>query len=436
MRVRPSSLILVLCVCAAVSSEERGTIKGTLVDENGTPVANAQVFLIASSPAIHRVIQVYGTDREGQFVIDNVRFGAYTVFAGKQDLGYPVMPGQFYGVDGFPVVNLKPGLPTVAVTIHLPPTAGAIQSISVIDATTGQKLESAAITLRRVADPDAFIQTSTTVKPILIPSNTEVSIQITASGYKAWPPSKGDPKAAGRMRLEPGQALKMDVKLQPVGSQADSVALFSPGVLTPKPAPATYARSPILAGEVKLFIVTADDISVPLEQLADQYKVPIGFEASPQITGSRNRPPVRIDVEAGTVRDVLNAIVAADPAYTWAESSSGVESIFPKDRPSSLLDVVVTNLSLDSVYRDDAVKALLSSPEVQRWMDQAGVSRREIAGTISKPSSVGPIIYHLKLPDLSVRKILDTILIATGSHYWTYSRYGDRGEFVSVRMED
>jgi hypothetical protein len=377
------------------------------------------------------------TNNEGRCTITNVPWGEYRVFAGKESEGYPDAPFPIYGVNACPIVKLQPASPSANAAIRLSPKAGAIEPISVIDAITGEGLRSAAITIRLVGNPEDDVGTSTLSYPIMVPSDRDVSVQVTASGYKPWPPKEREKE--GQIRLKPEQAVELDVKIAPEGSVAESSGGFRPSVLAWRnliPAPAPTPASKILSSAVDSFVVTADDISVPIEELVKRYRVQIGFAALPRGRGRSRRESLRIDVKAGTVRDVLNAVVVADPAYTWEEAEQGVINVFPREHVGSLPDVVVKSYSDANVYRDGAINDLIKTPEVQRWMKETDASRRDQVNATSQSSS-GEIIYRFAMgQNSSVRSILNRILSATNSRYWKYYRDGDRNQFFVLTMSD
>ncbi len=422
MRSKLIMFLITVCVCAAARAETRGVIRGIVLDSEGKPVAKARVLASEVRFTLHRVLQFHEADSEGRFSIDNLRLGTYLVSAGKEDEGYPEMPSGFYGYARFPSVVLQPDSLSATVTIHLLPKAGAIGPVFVADALTGEQVTSAAITLSRLDAPNSSLGASATQPSILVPSNVDVSIEITASGYKPWP-RKGGRKDEGHIRLKPEQAVKLDVKLAPEGSTANNVGVFSPAPYTPGSnivKRAAEPGNPVLSAPVEDFIVAANDISAPLKELARRYRVSIGFQASPEAMQVEQPVRVRIDIRKGTVRDVLNAITAADPAYAWEESSFGAIAVFPKDRPSSLLDVLVSKYSVANVGPQEAINELLKTPEVQRWMVRAAVRYEHPKGAATQPTSGSGIIFRMDLKNAQVRSILNAIATSSRSNLWVY----------------
>jgi len=109
------------------------------------------------------------------------------VLAGNESSGYPDPKLAFYSNFDVPTVTLAPAFPNASVTIKLPPKGGVLEIVAVLDAVTKRKIDSASIILRRVSNPTLFISTSATTGRILIPSLTDVTIEVTAPGYRSWP---------------------------------------------------------------------------------------------------------------------------------------------------------------------------------------------------------------------------------------------------------
>ncbi|MCC6227838.1 MAG: carboxypeptidase regulatory-like domain-containing protein [Phycisphaerales bacterium] len=80
---------------SAVAQPALGKIVGTVVDADGTPVADARVVLKHGE----KIIAHARTNAEGHFVFRDVRPGRYHLEAGKQGMGRghalaPVHPGE------------------------------------------------------------------------------------------------------------------------------------------------------------------------------------------------------------------------------------------------------------------------------------------------------------------------------------------------------
>jgi hypothetical protein len=192
-----------------------GTVRGTVIDELGQPISGADVQVDAiGGPPRSTPVRYVQTDESGRFLIGDLELGAYKVFAMKEKAGYPNMAFAFYSNHVFPTVNLIPERPTADVVIKLGPKAGVLDLATITDAATGKGIDSATIILRRVLHPDLSISTSASLGRVLVPPMTDVSVEVTAEGYKPWP-RVGVEGNQGRIRLGPGEALKLQIQLEP-----------------------------------------------------------------------------------------------------------------------------------------------------------------------------------------------------------------------------
>ncbi|SRR5579884_243323 len=191
-------------------SSAPGAISGIVLNEKGQPVPVALVNVDAGEPTIS-AIRYYLTDKKGHFAIEHLPLGNYKVFAQKESDGYPDLSWAFYSNNVFPVVSLTKSSPKVVVTVQIGPPCGVLH-YSATDASTGRAID-AAITLRRASNPKLFIGGSNISNQILVPSLTDVLLQITAKGYKSWPPET-EKATLGIINLKPHEIYNLNVKLQ------------------------------------------------------------------------------------------------------------------------------------------------------------------------------------------------------------------------------
>jgi hypothetical protein len=200
--------------CLSLWAQSGGSVKGVVVDETGKPLAGAEVHIAEKKSFVgHRLIQIYETNNDGRFLIDNVSWGTYVVMVGKEDAGYPDTKLAFYSNLAAPTVILAPESPSADVIVKIGPKAGVLDLDPVTDVVTGKKIDSATITLRRTQNPDLFLTTSAAGGRLLVPSRTDVTIEIAAPTYKPWP-LDGE-KSEGQMRLLPQEVRKLQVRLHP-----------------------------------------------------------------------------------------------------------------------------------------------------------------------------------------------------------------------------
>jgi len=212
--VRNKIACLLALACATALAQNSGTVGGVVLDENSKPVSHAQVHIAEAKPFVgHRLLKFHETNDEGRFQMENVPWGTYVVMVGKEDAGYADTKLAFYSNLGAPTVTLAPSSPTANVTLKLSPKAGVLEIQTVTDTVTGAEVGPAAVRLQRIGTP-FFIYTSAPGAHLLVPSMTDVSVEVTAPGYKPWP-AYGGGSFSGRIRLRPQEVLKLDVQLQP-----------------------------------------------------------------------------------------------------------------------------------------------------------------------------------------------------------------------------
>lgn len=185
-----------------------GSISGMVVDERGAPVAGAKVNVVETHTPVLKAIRYFDTDERGAFMIRDLPFGDYRVFAMKREAGYPDMGAAFYSNDVFPTALLSEKNPAAYVVVQLAAKAGIVKG-TVTDAVTQKAVSSPSLLLRRAADPKKFLSKSAKAKyEIQVPSDAPVLFEVSAPGYQNW-------RYRGELRLKPEETIEIDVQLMP-----------------------------------------------------------------------------------------------------------------------------------------------------------------------------------------------------------------------------
>jgi hypothetical protein len=178
------------------------------------------------------------------------------------------------------------------------------------------------------------------------------------------------------------------------------------------------------------FIEHDCNIHQVLSDLADTYEVPIGFEESTAFDG-RPTPSIRIDIKSGTIQDVLNLLVNADPRYEW-KTVNGVINVYPKLKQDNVLDVVIPSFKADTHSKASLREAIADLPQVKARMRKLGVRplQFQFGGMVGAPYA--RIVLSMK--NSSLREILNEISKQTAEHYWIVNRFGKKHEFLIVNF--
>ncbi|HET9697241.1 MAG TPA: carboxypeptidase-like regulatory domain-containing protein [Terriglobales bacterium] len=211
-------VLMLLCSAFVISQaqDSHGIIRGTVLDEAGSPVQNAYVAAdMMADGKIAQELKTY-TDSTGQFVLEGLPLGEYQVSAQKEEDGYlSTRPNVFQ--HNKPVeVRLTPDNDSDSVTIHFSPK-GAFVTGTVRDSKTGARV-AAEITLKP-ENGDGLLGTGTNGKEnfrLAVPANAGFTILISAPGYQNWVyRDEANPEQPGVLRLDSGSEKKLDVRLVP-----------------------------------------------------------------------------------------------------------------------------------------------------------------------------------------------------------------------------
>jgi hypothetical protein len=190
-------------------------------------------------------------------------------------------------------------------------------------------------------------------------------------------------------------------------------------------APSAMCQQPSPSPTPPLRIVRFNGAMAPfVAAIAQAYGTTIGLE----IDTAEPNPNLEIAVDDATIEDVLNAVVKFKPNYSWSKSVNAF-ALFPKERRNPLLDTVIARFQLSDVDHADAVNKLLSLPDVEARMIAARLYR--VVATNQVETNAKRI--SLRLSNVTMRQVLDSIATDSGSRFWIFQRTGGKGEFLSVR---
>jgi hypothetical protein len=181
----------------------------------------------------------------------------------------------------------------------------------------------------------------------------------------------------------------------------------------------------------------AQNIHLVLSQLSEKTSIPIGLEVSLKDDLSV-RKQFQIQIDHGTLVDVLEAIVKQDPVYTWT-IREGVVNILPQEccRDPFLQELLSVGLEKFSIKRglgklgfrlklsaDPAVKTLLDRYRVVE--DNQSFMSRDLTPLGRN--------YELEVRDVSVVELLNRVVRESQTKYWIMQRYGEHRQFFVVNL--
>ena len=169
------------------------------------------------------------------------------------------------------------------------------------------------------------------------------------------------------------------------------------------------------------------NIHLLLTYLSQGYDVPIGLEVA---QGGTSSPEIHLNFRDATLRQVFDAIVAADSRYEWIVDRGVINfrprvtrDLFLKD----LLDTRVSEFRIPGGTNSYDVRvALANLPEIKAKMDGADVTPKISAFTNADSQDLGG--FSMTSSDKTLRDILNQIIKHSELKYWILNRDGSHGE--------
>lgn len=201
--------------------QEGGAIKGRVLYADGRPVSDAVVHAMKSDMSMGRLPSVC-TDEQGEFLFEDLIPGTYTIYASKEEEGYPRTNSSFYFGDAVntPEVSVYAQQTTSYVVVQFGLPAAKLMG-RMVSALNNKPIpgHSIQITLRLVDRPNEYFSTGPDTDgnfEILAPP-VPFKIEASAPGFEKWRYRSGDSSnAADYLQLTPGASKNLNIILRPV----------------------------------------------------------------------------------------------------------------------------------------------------------------------------------------------------------------------------
>ena len=168
-----------------------------------------------------------------------------------------------------------------------------------------------------------------------------------------------------------------------------------------------------------------------LDTLAVDHRVPIGFE---QAIDSRDNLNRHIRLRSGTLKTVLDSLVAQEPRYSW-ELRDGVINVTPiVGRDQFLTQFLDTKLAQFDPPKGTTDKfklrdAILALPEVRKLLQTNGVTVKPYDYPYRR-SIYSEDDVNLTMTNTDVRGVLNNIASRTEHKIWSLERVGDKAQLL------
>ena len=195
---------------------------------------------------------------------------------------------------------------------------------------------------------------------------------------------------------------------------------------------AQQSTDKVLKQTISGFESTDEPIDQILGKLSKSYGVPIGLEKiAPKAAASSGERRISVKVEKGTVRDILDSVIRADPRYEWKEVA-GVINVLPRRARNPILEVPVSSFKISDVNWMDVRQALQTTAEIKGGLERMGLRERSVTTILGSGNNDLPK-FSLDMRDTTLRGILNEILKVKGYSFWIFSRYGSHNQYVSIQ---
>ena len=188
--------------------------------------------------------------------------------------------------------------------------------------------------------------------------------------------------------------------------------------------PPKYAPNGPLNQKVSNYEESGHDLEATVNEVREKFRVPVGMD----LEALSDRRPIAVNVPRGNVADVLNAIMAQQHGFKWAEVN-GVVNIGPQHNANSILELRIAHFRINQARYDQIHDAIVSLPEVKTWLEDNHLTvdgSTVVIGGVSPGQPFKPLV-SLDLQETTLREILNRIIKCPGYDEWTISRGEDGG---------
>jgi len=189
----------------------------------------------------------------------------------------------------------------------------------------------------------------------------------------------------------------------------------------------------LLTQQIRTTAIKGETLEEVLGTLTSDYGIPIGMELGYQKITARRRE-IDLNITQTTLKDFLDAVIAKDPRYTW-KLEGGVIHVRPLTGRDALLGALLDTKISHFAFTGGGTRYrlfsdILSVPEIHTQLIVADVAPLFILiGSIDR---VGKGI-SFEESNLTLRELLDRIILKTNIKRWVLVRWGENGEFITLR---
>lgn len=199
------------------------------------------------------------------------------------------------------------------------------------------------------------------------------------------------------------------------------------------PQASAFDEPDLLTRGIKATAIKGESIDQVLDLLAVEYRVPVGIElGDPKVTPYR---AIDLNLPETNLKDFLNSVTAKDPRYTW-KLEGGVIHVWPVAARDSfvatLLDTRISHFAMvGGTSRSQIFNDIMNLPEIGSRLAVADVAPLIFVNFGSMHKLENGTFFSES--NLTLRELLDRIILKTDIKRWVLVRWGKKSEFITLR---
>jgi hypothetical protein len=199
------------------------------------------------------------------------------------------------------------------------------------------------------------------------------------------------------------------------------------------PEASAFNEPDLLTQQIKATSIKGETLAQVLDLLSSEYDIPVGIEL-----GDEKRTPYRkfnLELAETNLKDFLDSVIAKDPRYTW-KLEGGVIHVWPVSGRdtllATLLDEKISHFSIiGDATRYRIYNDIMDLPEIRSKLVIAGVEPMIFLAGGSMTKLTKETLVNES--NLTLRELLDRIVLKTEIRQWVLSRWGKNSEYISLK---
>lgn len=193
-------------------------------------------------------------------------------------------------------------------------------------------------------------------------------------------------------------------------------------------------ESDLTAQVIRPIVIKNETIDQVFSRLTSDYGIPIGIELAAQ-----ELAPARtfdLNLPETNLKEFLDSVLAKDGRYTW-KLERNIIHVWPLTGRDSLLttllDTKVAHFAfIGNVTMYHVQNEIMNLPEIRSQLVAAGVDPMMFIRFGNMKRFEKETFFQES--NLTLREMLDKIVLTTDANRWVVTRWGEKNEFISLRL--